>query len=84
MMIYALIILGGLIFIVYNLVFSSGGKSKFRSDLPKTKEVVKKKKVDGGMFLSFVRDFLGVLVLALFRGCHSCCCSSGHCLCAYY
>lgn len=65
MMIYALIILGGLIFIVYNLVFSSGGKSKFRSDLPKTKEVVKKKKVVVVCFSVLCVISLAMLVLAL-------------------
>lgn len=64
-MIYALIILGGLIFIVYNLVFSSGGKSKFRSDLPKTKEVVKKKKVVVVCFSVLCVISLAMLVLAL-------------------
>lgn len=64
-MIYALIILGGLIFIVYNLVFSSGGKSKFRSDLPKTKEVVKKKKVVLVCFSVLCVISLAMLVLAL-------------------
>lgn len=65
MMIYALIILGGLIFILYNLVFSSGGKSKFRSDLPKTKEVVKKKKVVVVCFSVLCVISLVMLVLAL-------------------
>ena len=65
MMIYALIILGGLIFIVYNLVFSSGGKSKFRSDLPNTKEVVKKKKVVVVCFSVLCVISLAMLVLAL-------------------
>lgn len=65
MMIYALIILGGLIFILYNLVFSSGGKSKFRSDLPKTKEVVKKKKVVVVCFSVLCVISLAMLVLAL-------------------
>ena len=65
MMICALIILGGLIFIVYNLVFSSGGKSKFRSDLPKTKEVVKKKKVVVVCFSVLCVISLAMLVLAL-------------------
>lgn len=64
-MIYALIILGGLIFILYNLVFSSGGKSKFRSDLPKTKEVVKKKKVVVVCFSVLCVISLVMLVLAL-------------------
>lgn len=65
MMIYVLIILGGLIFILYNLVFSSGGKSKFRSDLPKTKEVVKKKKVVVVCFSVLCVISLVMLVLAL-------------------
>ena len=44
-MLYVLLIVSGAAFILWQLFFSSGGKAKFKSDLPVTKEAVKKKKV---------------------------------------
>lgn len=39
-----LVLVAGLIFILYNIFFNSGGTAKFKSDLPKEKNNIKKKK----------------------------------------
>lgn len=56
-----LVVIGGLVFILFQIFLSSGGKTKFKSDLPKTDTVVKKKKV--GLIICF--SILSVLALAL-------------------
>lgn len=56
-----LILIGGLVFIIFQIFLSSGGKTKFKSDLPKTDTVIKKKKV--GLIVCF--SILSVLSLAL-------------------
>lgn len=56
-----LVVIGGIIFILFQVFLSSGGKTKFKSDLPKTDTVVKKKKV--GLIICF--SILSVLALAL-------------------
>ncbi len=56
-----LIVIGGLVFILFQIFLSSGGKTKFKSDLPKTDIVVKRKKV--GLIICF--SILSVLALAL-------------------
>lgn len=38
-MLYALVLIGGIIFILYSIFFSGSSKSKFSSDLPKDKKV---------------------------------------------
>lgn len=39
-----LIVVAGVLFILYNLFFNSGGNAKYKSDLPQSKEHAKKKK----------------------------------------
>lgn len=56
-----LIVIGGIVFILFQVFLSSGGKTKFKSDLPKTDTVIKKKKV--GLIVCF--SILSVLSLAL-------------------
>lgn len=56
-----LIVIGGIVFILFQIFLSSGGKTKFKSDLPKTDVVKKKKKV--GIIVCF--SILSVLSLAL-------------------
>lgn len=56
-----LILIGGIVFILFQIFLSSGGKTKFKSDLPKTDRVIRKKKV--GLILCF--SILSVVALAL-------------------
>lgn len=58
---YWLIVIVGLGFILYNIFFSSGGKTKFKSDLPKSETQVVKKKV--GVIVCF--SLLSVISLVL-------------------
>lgn len=44
-MLYWLIVIAGVIFLLVQIFLSTGGKAKFKSDLPKTKELTKKRKV---------------------------------------
>jgi len=56
-----LVLIGGLVFILFQIFLSSGGKTKFKSDLPKTDTVIKRKKV--GLIVCF--SILSVLALGL-------------------
>lgn len=56
-----LIVIAGLGFILFQVFLSSGGKTKFKSDLPKTDTVIKRKKV--GLIVCF--SILSVLSLGL-------------------
>ena len=56
-----LILIGGIVFILFQIFLSSGGKTKFKSDLPKTDTVIRKKKV--GLIICF--SILSVVALAL-------------------
>lgn len=60
---YVLILIGGLGYIVFQLFLSSGGKTKFKSDLPKTDVVKAKKKV--GTLICFLILCLIILVLLI-------------------
>lgn len=40
---YILVVIGGIIYLIYQIFFNSGGKAKFKSDLPKTEQSSKKK-----------------------------------------
>ena len=56
-----LVVIAGVIFVLFQIFLSSGGRTKFKSDLPKTDIVVRKKKV--GIIICF--SILSVLALAL-------------------
>lgn len=60
---YVLILIGGLGYIVFQLLLSSGGRTKFKSDLPKTEVVKAKKKV--GTLICFLSLCLIILVLLI-------------------
>lgn len=58
---YVLILIGGIGYILFNIFLSSGGRSKFKSDLPKTDTVKVKRK--WGLIICF--SILCLLTLAL-------------------
>lgn len=61
---YALLIVSGIVFIVVQLFFSSGGKAKFKSDLPKAEKPKKRKGfVACSLILSVIS--LGLLTVAM-------------------
>ena len=60
---YALLIVSGIAFIVIQLFFSSGGKAKFKSDLPKVEKPKKKVFIACSLILSVIS--LGLLIAAM-------------------
>lgn len=63
---YALIIIGGFGYILFQIFLSSGGKTKFRSDLPKTQEIINQKKVGFWVCFSILSGIsLALLIVAL-------------------
>lgn len=55
-----LVVIAGVLFVLYNIFFNTGGNAKYKSDLPKTPENAKKRK---GVIICF--SILSVLSLAL-------------------
>ena len=64
---YVLILIGGLGYILFQLFLSSGGKTKFKSDLPKTDVVKAKKKVGTLICFSILCLIILALLIALIR-----------------
>lgn len=61
-----LLLIFGVLFIIFQIFLSSGGKSKFKSDLPKTDVLIKKKKVGFVVCFSILCVLsLGLLIVVL-------------------
>lgn len=58
---YVLVLVGGIGYILFQLFLSSGGRTKFKSDLPKTDKVLVKRR--WGIIICF--SILCLIILAL-------------------